>query len=201
MYSRIPIVSVTVALFVSTSLVFIAWAKISREVFLSFYPLLLLSSDGIANGYLWQLASYMFLHAGLLHLIHTSLLTAFLGGVVEWRFGKRFFLLLFFAGGIIGGCLHILGSWLIPHYIGFLAGAGAAKCSLFATVALLYWNDNRQGLRLLVRALFILFLIFSFAGLFIADTTSAPAHLGGYLTGFILYPFRELVRPVGTGCF
>ena len=72
-----------------------------RPVFADEY--LALSRYGIASGYIWQFVTYMFLHAGVIHLLANMLVIYFAGRHVEAIIGPKNLLLLYFAGGFLGG--------------------------------------------------------------------------------------------------
>lgn len=62
-----------------------------------------LSLSGIANFYIWQPATYIFLHGGPWHLFWNMLIFYFVGCEVEYVLGSKRFIRLFFASGIIAG--------------------------------------------------------------------------------------------------
>src|SRR5215467_16358803 len=63
--------------------------------------LLALSWDGLKQGYVWQLLTFQFLHANLLHLIVNCWAIFVFGREVEQAIGPKRFLVLYFASGII----------------------------------------------------------------------------------------------------
>src|SRR5258705_3771062 len=72
-----------------------------------------LSGYGIRHVQFWQLIPYQFLHAGPWHLIFNMLWLYFLGPLVEWRFGKRRFLLFYLICGLAGRGCFLLQSYLL----------------------------------------------------------------------------------------
>ena len=64
---------------------------------------LALSWDGLKHGYIWELLSFQFLHAGLFHLIVNCWAIFAFGREVEIAIGARRFLVLYFGSGVIGG--------------------------------------------------------------------------------------------------
>lgn len=83
--------------------------------------LLALSRYGMGRGMVWQLVTYMFLHADFVHIFLNLLTVFFFGPAVEEALGRRTFLGLFFACGVLGG----LGWLLLDHGGGLCLGASA----------------------------------------------------------------------------
>ncbi len=85
------------------------------------------------------LVTYMFLHAGLLHLAMNMVFLAWVGRFVEWLLGPWHLLFLFLAAGVAGGVLQVISdpASMIP-----VVGASGAVSGVFATYALLF---ARQG--------------------------------------------------------
>ena len=75
---------------------------------------LALSLEGLRHGYVWQLLTFQFLHAGWMHLLFNLLAIYFFGRSVEFVLGRRRWLALYFLSGTIGGLVQMLLSLLIP---------------------------------------------------------------------------------------
>ena len=63
---------------------------------------MILSKQGLMHGYVWQLLTFQFLHAGWLHLIFNGLAIYFFGRSVEYVLGRSRWLRLYFASGVLG---------------------------------------------------------------------------------------------------
>ena len=74
-----------------------------------------LSKTGLAQGYVWQLVTYQFMHAGWLHLIFNSWAIFVFGRELESVLGARKFLTLMFSSGIIGGVVQVIMAMLAPR--------------------------------------------------------------------------------------
>ena len=70
-----------------------------------------LSGRGLSHGLVWQLVTYQFLHANLLHILANMFGLWFAGRVLENLMGAGRFLTFYLACGVAGGLLQIL---LIP---------------------------------------------------------------------------------------
>ena len=77
---------------------------------IAFLNLAALSPEMVASGYLYQLATYMFLHelSSPLHLLLNALLVYFFATPIESRWGVRKTLLFAFGGGVAGGLMVLL---------------------------------------------------------------------------------------------
>src|SRR5512137_748335 len=86
---------------------------------------------------IWQLATYMFLHGGVLHILFNMLTLFMFGNDLERYWGTRRFLNYYFITGIGAGVC----SWLISiHSIAVTIGASGAIYGLLLAYGLLYPN-------------------------------------------------------------
>ena len=89
----------------------------------------------------WQLVSYMFIHAGLLHILFNMLALWMFGAELERLWGTNYFLKFYFVTGIGAGVLTVLVS-LLPFaptrqlYISDIIGASGAIYGLLLAYAL-----------------------------------------------------------------
>jgi membrane associated rhomboid family serine protease len=96
--------------------------------------------------YVWQLATYMFLHGGIFHILFNMLALWMFGAELEHIWGTRYFLKFYFATGIGAGVLTVLFS-LLPfgfaqevHYSVVIGASGAIYALLLAYA--LYFPDR-----------------------------------------------------------
>lgn len=66
--------------------------------------------------FFWQPVTYLFLHAGWAHLLLNLLGLIVFGRAIEYAFGSRTFLRIFFLGGILGGLFWLFFTWLLPMF-------------------------------------------------------------------------------------
>jgi membrane associated rhomboid family serine protease len=98
-----------------------------------------LSAEGLERGYVWQLVTYQFLHAGWLHLIFNGWAIFVFGRALEDLLGGKKFLALVFSSGIVGGVFQVLVALLWPQYFGGpVVGASACAFGLVAAFATLF---------------------------------------------------------------
>lgn len=150
---------------------------------------LALSPSGLGRGFVWQLLSFQFLHAGLGHLLFNLLGLWMFGRSVEVRLGRRTFFLVYFLSGAVGGLLQVSLAWLFPNHFGSAVfGASAGVLALIAVFALM--EPEAEILLFFVlplKARHLLLGAFCIA-LFFTVVPSDPivahaAHLGGLVAG------------------
>src|SRR5271154_1120050 len=190
-----PRVSFTVELLIINAIVFlfqlfaqsqfIHGAEIEENYFA-------LSLGGLEHGFVWQLLTFQFMHAGWLHLIFNCLAIFFFGRSVETVLGSRRLLAIYFSSGIIGGVVQMLFALCLPKIFGgSVVGASAGAYGLVAAFAVINWTERFTLLiyfiPLAMRGKTLLWGIIVFALLGMANLHSGvanAAHLGGILTGF-----------------
>jgi len=90
-------------LLISTGIVFFAQMAADSLTGGKFTLLFGLSWTGIRHLFLWQLATYLFLHGGLFHILLNMLALFFFGPDTERAIGTKRFIALYFVCGILGG--------------------------------------------------------------------------------------------------
>ena len=168
---------------------------------LGLVPLLVLHEFRI-----WQLATYMFLHAGLFHILFNMLALWMFGAELERMWGTRFFLKFYFVTGIGAGALTVLFSLLPFAFAQQLQGAvivGASGAIYALLLAYAMYFPDRPILLIVfwVPAKYcvaILGAIALFSSLSDAGGTANITHLGGLLVGYLYlkgaggHPIAEL---------
>lgn len=140
----------------------------------------------------WSLFTYMFLHAGVLHLLFNMLWLYWFGRMFLSLFSARHFRGLYILGGICGGLLYMLAYNVFPYFQSYLYGSvlvGASASVLAIVVATAYRIPEFQvnfmfigAVRLKYVALFVVLmdLLFVTSG----NGGGHIAHLGGALAGW-----------------
>ena len=137
-----PISTALKALLAANVVMFIVTALVpSLRVLLGLVPVAVTS-----RLYVWQLATYMFLHGGIFHILFNMLALWMFGAELEHIWGTRYFLKFYFATGIGAGVLTVLFS-LLPfgfaqevHYSVVIGASGAIYALLLAYA--LYFPDR-----------------------------------------------------------
>lgn len=128
-----PLTPAVRVLLVTNALVFILRVLVHSRVPGVFDYLFGLSADWYRNLFVWQIVTYMFLHAGVFHLLFNMLILYFLGTEIERTLGGRNFLLIYFVAGMLGG----LG-WLWLTETGICIGASGAVFGLLGAYVALF---------------------------------------------------------------
>jgi len=201
--------SATVVLVISIILVFIVQYILEHSAIpFRVDKYLALSLEGLKQGYVWQLISFQFLHSGLMHLACNCLVIFFLGRPVEEALGRKSFLILYFASGVVGGlCQTLAGVFASAvgwhdyafKFAGSVVGASAGGFGITAAFALLF-PDQILLLFMIIpmRAKYLLWLSIALAGWGVAmppdksifgQHVADAAHLGGILAGVIFVKY------------
>ncbi len=146
----------------------------------------------------WTFLSYMFVHAGLLHLLFNSLMLFVFGGPIEQRMGSRAFILYYLYCGVGAAVFSLALSVLMP--VGPFIGASGAVLGLAVAFAM-FWPDAELIVfpipvpiraRTLVMILVGLDVFFSFVTP--NDGVAHLAHVGGAAFGYLYFRFQGLSR-------
>jgi membrane associated rhomboid family serine protease len=106
-------------------------------------PLALTSSQVWEHGWIWQLVTYMFLHAGVFHILFNMLGLWMFGVDLEKMWGTAFFTRFYFVTGIGAGAFTVALSMLPFHvtqaiYHAPIVGASGALFGLLLAYGLYY---------------------------------------------------------------
>ena len=178
----------------------IIWTNIAAFVAgLAFHQLQdylgLVPQEVIERGWIWQLATYMFLHVGPAHILFNMLGIWMFGVELERMWGTRFFLKYYAITGI-GAAITTILVGLLPYaptaatYGATTVGASGALYGLLVAYAL-YFPDRPILMFLLfpVPAKFFVIIIGAISFLSAtgggSPTVAHVAHLGGIVFGYL----------------
>jgi membrane associated rhomboid family serine protease len=145
--------------------------------------------------WVWQLGTYMFLHAGMFHILFNMLALWMFGTELERIWGTKYFLKFYFVTGIGAGILTVLFS-LLPFgvseqlYRSIVIGASGAIYGLLLAYALYFPNRPiymyflfpiPAKIFVLIAGALAFYASFSGAGGGVANAT----HLGGLLVAYL----------------
>jgi membrane associated rhomboid family serine protease len=157
--------------------------------------------------WVWQLATYMFLHGGIFHIVFNMLALWMFGAELERIWGSRYFLKFYFVTGIGAGFLTVLFSTLpfgfaqqIQHSI--VIGASGSIYGLLLAYAL-YFPDRPIYMYFVFpipAKIFVAIMgaIAFFSSLSEAGGVANATHLGGLLVAYLflkgakMHPLSEL---------
>ena len=154
---------------------------------------LALFPSSLAQGRVWELLSYQFLHGGLFHLLINCAMIWFVGRQMEESLGKTKFLTLYLIAGVFGGLLQCLLAW--THYLpeAGVVGASAGIFGLIAAFAMVVWDREITFLimfiipvRMRAKYLLIALAVIGVLGIISKEGGIAHgAHLGGMIWGVL----------------
>jgi membrane associated rhomboid family serine protease len=161
-----------------------------------------LQPDLVVRGWIWQPATYMFLHGGLAHILFNMLALWMFGTELERTWGTRYFLKFYFVTGIGAGLLTVVFS-LLPFdfarqlYHADVIGASGAIYGLLLAYGL-YFPDRPiylwflfpvpAKIFVLIMGLIAFYSSVAGAGGGVANAT----HLGGLLVGYVYLKGRRI---------
>ena len=141
----------------------------------------------------WSIITYMFLHAGVMHLLFNMLWLYWFGQLSLYFFTARHLRGVYIWGGICGALLYLLAFNLFPYFedavnYTYMVGASASVLAIVAAVA--YREPNYQVNLLLLGRLplkYFALIVIGIDLLFVtADNAGGHiAHLGGALGGLL----------------
>jgi membrane associated rhomboid family serine protease len=148
----------------------------------------------VQYGWIWQLATYMFLHGGVFHILFNMLALWMFGAELERIWGTRYFLKFYFGTGIGAAVLTVLLS-LLPfdfaeqlHRSNVIGASGAIYGLLLAYA--IYFPDRPILMivfwvpaRICVAILGAIALVTSFSEV---GGVANATHLGGLLVGYLM---------------
>ncbi len=166
--------------------------------------LALIPAQVMTRGMVWELVSYMFLHANFMHIFFNMFGLVIFGADLERWWGTRDFLKYYFVCGAGAGIIQVLvtyahlGSPLVP-----VIGASGAIFGVLVAYALAF--PNRQVLLWFVIPVSARTMVILFGLLELFSAASQPhggggvarfAHLGGMLVGYLYLKHETLTWKV-----
>lgn len=189
----LEVLSITSLLIAANVIAFI-WCQVTGFYFHSAAEFtqtyFVLSDQGLAHGYIWQLLTFQFLHAGLLHLAGNMVTLFFIGRALEPMLGRRQFLTLYLCSGLVGGVFQSLLGLVFSVFSGPVVGASAGISGLLAAVGALEPDAEFLAFFLVpVRAKHLVWFAAIVSAFFILVPVlpqyAHGAHLGGIVAGFL----------------
>jgi membrane associated rhomboid family serine protease len=144
--------------------------------------------------WVWQVATYMFLHGGIFHIVFNMLALWMFGAELERMWGTRYFLKFYLATGIGAGVLTVLFS-LLPlgfarqlQYANVIGASGAIYGLLLAYA--LYFPDRPIYMYFVFPIPAKIFVAIMGGIAFLSSMSEAggvanATHLGGLLVGYV----------------
>jgi membrane associated rhomboid family serine protease len=182
-------------LLISNTAVFLLWYVGGRAVQSHLLTLFALTPElTVRNVMVWQLATYLFLHGGIWHLIFNMLTLWMFGSPLEGDWGTRRFLKYYFICGVGAGLFDLTLNILFGHWNNTTIGASGAIYGLLLAFGVCYPEQT-----VLMSFLFPIkakYMVMIYAGVELLMSTgvnsgvSNIAHLGGMVVGFVYLKSR-----------
>lgn len=140
----------------------------------------------------WSLFTYMFIHAGILHILFNMLWLYWFGSLFLYFFSAKHLRGLYVLGGVCGGLLYMIAYNVFPLFIPEVANAtlvGASASVLAIVAATAYREPNYRIPLFLFGAIRLKYLALIVIGIDVLGANSSNnagghiAHLGGALAG------------------
>lgn len=146
--------------------------------------------DAVLGGQWWRLISYMFLHAGAMHLIMNGFALLYAGMYLEPLIGKIRLVSAYVLTGIIAGIASLL-----VHPLSVGVGASGAIFGLYGVFfALLTTNYLQKTARKTMMRSLLFFVVFNLL-MGLQGNTDNAAHIGGLLSGILIgYLFYPAIK-------
>lgn len=166
-------------------IVYLATVVLERYGYYNITNMLALNSIPTGRFGLWQLLTYMFMHASFSHLFFNMFALWMFGYILENYWGSRRFLFYYLVCGVGAGLCNIL----IPGW-GMTVGASGAVYGVLLAFGMMF-PEERIYLYFLMPIKAKWFVIGYAAielleGIFVSDGIAHFAHLGGMLFGLLL---------------
>jgi len=152
-------------------------------------------ADIFGHLYLWQPVTYMFLHAGIFHILFNMLALWMFGVELERMWGSRFFVKYYFICGVGAAMTTLLlsfvpGSFGAQLYYSNTIGASGAIYGILLAYALYF--PNRPILLYFIFPIPAKYFVAIMGGISLLSSMSGPGggiahttHLGGLVAGYL----------------
>ena len=148
----------------------------------------------VIRGFVWQLFTYMFLHASFMHIGFNMFLLWMMGREVEYTLGGPAFLRLYFLSGLMAGVFSLfMGDARILGASGAVLGILAAYGRLFPDRIILAFFFIPMKVKHFIWVIAVIDLYGAVAG---TGNIAHLAHIGGLITGLVLMKTGWYRRPI-----
>jgi membrane associated rhomboid family serine protease len=164
-----------------------AFLGVTNTVF-DYYNLLALSSNlDLFVTRFWTLFTYMFMHAGFLHLLFNMLVLHFAGRLFETYFTQKQLFGVYVLGGLFSGVVFLLSFILIDKDATLVGASGAIMAVLIAVATYAPFMQIRLMLIGTVKLWHVAFVIvfLDLIQMPVDNSGGHLAHLAGALFGFV----------------
>ncbi len=167
-------------------LIYLCPFPLQRQIML---VMALSAEAAVRDLFVWQLVTYMFLHAGITHVLFNMLTLWMFGLQLERDWGTRRFLKYYFYCGIAAGICVLVINILLGYWGTITLGASGAIFGVLVAFGVMY--PNQTVLMYFLFPIKAKYLVMIFVGIELLLTfgpntgVSTIAHLGGAAFGFV----------------
>jgi membrane associated rhomboid family serine protease len=152
----------------------------------------------LGRAFLWQIVTYMFLHASVLHIFFNMLFLWMMGSELERYWGSKEFLKYYLVTGCGAGLANVL---VQPHSSVPTIGASGAIFGIIIAFALAFPDREIMlyfFIRIKAKHFAILVGVLELLALLLMPNAGIArfAHLGGLLVGYVYLKYDRLVHPL-----
>lgn len=145
------------------------------------------------EGEWYRILTSMFLHDGIQHIFNNMLVLIYIGTLVEQQMGGARYGILYLGSGVLAGFTSMVYNMNLNENVYSLGASGAIFGIMGALLFLVLFRRKYSG-GYNVRQIIIM-VLFSLYGGFASQGVDNAAHLGGFLSGFLL----SAVLSIGIG--
>lgn len=140
----------------------------------------------LSKGQCYRLFTSMFLHVDVKHLFNNMILLALAGAIVENYTGHMFFILLYVLSGFFGNMVSM--AYELRNNLNWVSvGASGAIMGLVGFIVVWIVVNRKTFVKnrsILIRL--VLLALFVIQACFFQEGANIAAHLGGFVSGFVL---------------
>ncbi len=140
----------------------------------------------LRDGEFYRLFSAMFLHADIQHLVNNMIMLALVGAIVENYTGHAFYFFMYMLAGLFGNMISM--AYEIKNNLRWVSvGASGAIMGIVGFVVVWIIINRKTFIKnrnMIVRL--VLLFVMVIQACFFQKGANTAAHLGGFLTGFVL---------------
>jgi len=207
---RIIIINVIVFVVIGLLNVIYSLFEIPKDSFNAIWNFLSLSADPKEVLYKpWTLFTYMFMHAGIFHILFNMLWLYWIGKIFLEYLNTKQFTSVYYLSGLLGGLIYLIAYQVFPALVenqpaNGLVGASAGVIGIIIATATLLPNITIYLMFLgpvKLKYIAIVSLILFVLGLGGTNAGGNFAHLGGALFGFLwfnVYPAELFMGDTGS---
>lgn len=141
----------------------------------------------------WTPVTYMFMHAGVLHILFNMLSLYWFGEIFEEFLGKKRTIGLYLLGGLAGGTLFVIAFNLLPLFsyvkqVSHVVGASASVMAVVVAAATIVPNYSISLMfvgPIRIKWIALFYVVVDFLSTTGPNAGGEIAHLGGALIGFM----------------